>query len=110
MAESDEKRYRERLQRITGILSDIAGHAQSVSKERCPYKNKAGLCTAQFRCRNQRSPEGGGLVCGHDGKFDYRLAWETRPDTYEKTREKLRRIREEAERRRRNSNRPQDIG
>src|SRR6266508_4002549 len=104
MAESDEERYRERLQRITEILSDIAGHAQFVSKERCPYKNKAGLCTARFRCRNQRSQPGeGGLVCGHDGKFDYRLAWETRPDTYERTREKLRQIRNEAVRRRRNS-------
>lgn len=93
---SDEEQYQERLQRITGILSDIAGHAQAVSKERCPYKNKPGLCTAQFKCRNQQPVEDGGFICGHDGTFDYRLAWESRPDTYEKTREKLRKIREEA--------------
>lgn len=111
MAETDEERYRERLRRITGILSDIAGHAQSVSKERCPYKNKAGLCTAQFRCRNQRTPQvGGDLICAHDGNFDYRLAWETRPDTYERTREKLRQVRSEAEHRRRNAKGPQDTG
>jgi hypothetical protein len=68
------------------------------------------LCTAQFRCRNQQVPEGGGsLICGHDGKFDYRLAWETRPDAYDKTREKLRRIREEAERRRKSPGPLQDI-
>ena len=110
MVGSDERDYEERRQRIAEILADIAGHAQSVSKERCPYKNKAGFCTAQFRCRNQQpgpdvtSP----LICGHDGKFDYRTAWETRPDTYDKTREKLRRIREEAELRRKNSAPRQD--
>ncbi len=102
MAGSDEERILERRRRITDILADIAGHAAAVSKERCPYKNKPGECTAQFRCRSQRTAEEGGPpLCGHDGTFDYRLAWETRPDTYDKTREKLRRIREEAAQRRR---------
>jgi hypothetical protein len=102
MVASDEERYRERQQRLTEILADIAGHAHVVSKDRCPYKNKAGECTAQFRCRNQRPFDGGQnpFLCGHDGTFDYRTAWETRPETYEKTREKLKRIREEAARRR----------
>jgi hypothetical protein len=108
MVESDEERFRERRQRITEILADIAGHAQSVSTLRCPYKNKPGECTARFRCRNQRRPDtGGALLCGHDGTFDYRVAWETRPETYDRTREKLRRIREEAARRREAAN-PRD--
>ena len=112
MAESDDERYQQRLRRMTEILADIAGHAQATAKHRCPYKNKPGLCTAQFRCRNQQvSATGdGGLVCGHDGTFDYRVAWETRPDAYGKTREKLRRIREEAEKRRRDSRGPQGAG
>jgi len=101
MAESDEERFLERRQRMSEILADIAGHAKSVSTLRCPYKNKPGECTAQFRCRNQQFGEGGGRSrCGHDGTFDYRVAWETRPETYDRTREKLRRIREEAARRR----------
>jgi hypothetical protein len=111
MVGSDEERFRERRQRISEILADIAGHAQSVSVLRCPYKNKPGECTAQFRCRNQRpSATGGPLLCGHDGTFDYRVAWETRPETYDRTREKLRRIREEAARRRREADGTQGGG
>jgi hypothetical protein len=110
MVPSDEERVRERRRRISEILADIAGHAESVSKQRCPYKNKPGECTAQFHCRNQRPGEAGGpLLCGHDGTFDYRVAWETRPETYDRTREKLRRIRDEA-RRRREAGGPRDAG
>lgn len=100
---SDEKQYQERLRRIGGLLADIAGYAQEISKERCPYKNKPGLCTAQFKCRNQQPLQEGGFRCGHDGTFDYRSAWEVRPDSYEKTRDKLRKIREEAAERRKAS-------
>jgi hypothetical protein len=107
---SDEKQYQERLQRIGGLLADIAGHAQEVSKERCPYKNKPGLCTAQFKCRNQQPLPEGGFRCGHDGTFDYRSAWEVRPDSYEKTREKLRKIREDAAERRKTTAAPEGNG
>ena len=97
-----EQAIHERLRRLTDILSGIAEYAAEVSRERCPYKSKPGLCTAQFSCRNQkRDGDGGAIVCGDDGKLDYRDAWEARPDAYEKTREKLRRIREDSERARR---------
>lgn len=112
MEDSEEKRVLERRQRMTEILADIAGHAQSTARERCPYMNKPGLCTAQFKCRNQRpaDQDGGAFRCGHDGTFDYRTAWETRPDAYETTRAKLRKIREEAELRRRGGVDPKDRG
>ena len=110
MADSDEQRVQERRQRMTEILADIAGHAQATARERCPYKSKPGLCTAKFSCRNQQPAAvgGGSFICGHDGAFDYRTAWETRPDAYEITRAKLRRIREEAELRRRSERGTQD--
>ncbi len=82
MSKSEDERYDERLARLSEILADIAGHAQTVSLERCPYKSKPGLCTAKFSCRNQQ-PSGdadGTLACAHDGTFDYRLAWESRPE------------------------------
>ena len=111
MAESDEERYRKRRQLMGEILADIAGHAESVSKERCPYMNKGRECTARFRCRNQLPQEGKPRFrCGHDGTFDYRTAWEMRPDSYDKTREKLKRIREEGERRRREASGRRDAG
>ena len=112
MSKTEDERYQERLARLTDILSDIAGHAQDVSKERCPYKSKPGLCTAKFSCRNQLPAleVGGSFVCSHDGTFDYRNAWEARPDAYEKTREKLRRIREDAERARQARTEPKDGG
>ncbi len=99
MSGNEDERYQVRLDRLTDILADIAGHAQEVSKDRCPYMAVTRACTAQFRCRNQQpaADVAGGSTCGHDGTFDYRSAWESRPDSYEKTREKLRRIREEAD-------------
>ena len=98
MSKSEDERYDERLSRLGEILADIAGHAQTVSLERCPYKSKPGLCTAKFSCRNQQ-PAGtadGAYACAHDGTFDYRLAWESRPEAYDKVRAKLQRIRAEA--------------
>jgi hypothetical protein len=99
MTESVEERYDERLSRLSEILADIAGHAQDVSRARCPYKSKPGLCTAKFSCRNQQPTvdAGSSLACTHDGTFDYRLAWESRPESYDKVRAKLQRIRAEAE-------------
>ena len=103
MSKSEDERYDERLARLSEILADIAGHAQTVSLERCPYKSKPGLCTAKFSCRNQK-PVGdakSNIACTHDGTFDYRLAWDSRPESYDKVRAKLQRIRAEAEQARR---------
>lgn len=100
--------FRERIRRMTELLAGIAGHAQDSARDRCPYMNIRRLCTAEFRCRNQRpAPEGADrpFACGHAGGFDYRNAWESRPASYEETRAKLRRIREEAAARRRDPGR-----
>ncbi len=56
MTIADEEQYQQRLDLLTDILADIAGHAQAVSKERCPYMTVQRACTAKFRCRNQRPP------------------------------------------------------
>jgi hypothetical protein len=100
--EGDRAAFEARIRAMTELLSGIAGHAQAVSKDRCPYMTVGRLCTAGFRCRNQRPVEGHEHphACGHAGGFDYRLAWESRPETYEVTRERLRRIRAEASARR----------
>ena len=102
MKKIDNDAYQARLQRMVEMLSGIAHQADKVSKERCPYMNKAHLCTAMFSCKNQRPSKinADKIGCGHDGTFDYRLAWESRPETYEQTREKLKEIRSEAERKR----------
>jgi hypothetical protein len=109
MTKIDKEAYQERLRRMTEVFSEIVGHADQVSKGRCPYMNRKRLCTAAFRCRNQRPDPAGGdqPVCGHDGTFDYRLAWESRPDSYDKVREKLRRIRADAARRRASGSTPE---
>jgi len=99
----DPEAYRERIRRMTELFADIADHAKDMSRNRCPYRDRHDLCTARFRCRNQRPAPAGAEpaeACGHDGGFDYRSAWETRPDTFERTRDKLRRVREEAAQRR----------
>jgi hypothetical protein len=74
----DRQRYEECLVRLTEVLTDIASHADEVSRSRCPYKNRLDECTAPFGCRNKRRPEraGGGRICGGDDKLDYRSAWE----------------------------------
>jgi hypothetical protein len=102
MSKIDKLAYQERLRRMTEMFADIVGHADVVSKERCPYMSRARRCTAAFRCRNQRRPDGadGQPVCGHDGTFDYRLAWESRPDSYDTVRRKLRQIRADGAQRR----------
>ncbi|MHA1548373.1 MAG: 2Fe-2S iron-sulfur cluster-binding protein, partial [Alphaproteobacteria bacterium] len=68
------------------ILTGIANHAAEQANTRCPYRNKHDECTAKFSCRNQRpaDDDSGMDRCGHDGPFDYRIAWETRPQLYEK--------------------------
>lgn len=75
----DPAAVRESFERLSGIFAEMMVTVAEVSTRRCPYKDRAGHCTAKFGCRNQRRPtEPGGLrVCGGDDKLDYRSAWET---------------------------------
>lgn len=103
MSGNDPEAFRDRIRQIGEMFASIADQAREMSRDRCPYRDRLDLCTARFRCRNQRPAPAGAeraLACGHDGRFDYRSAWEMRPETYEMTRAKLRRIREEAAARR----------
>jgi uncharacterized 2Fe-2S/4Fe-4S cluster protein (DUF4445 family) len=74
----DPAEYQKRLDRLSGILEGIAGHADEQATFRCPYKNRFDQCTAHFGCRNQRKPQepGGLMLCRGDDKLDYRSAWE----------------------------------
>ena len=97
----DPEAYRQRIDRLSAIFSDIAGHAKEVSKFRCPYRDRLDRCTGKFKCQNQQpSPDGGLLSCIHDGRFDYRSAWETNPESYDRAKDKIRKIKKiSAERR-----------
>ena len=78
MQHIDPAEYQKRLDRLSGILENIAVHADEQATFRCPYKNRSDQCTAKFGCRNQRKAEkqGSPLICGGDDKLDYRFAWE----------------------------------
>ena len=98
----DEAALRERLDRIGEIFGQMVGHAEVQALTRCPYRDRRDLCTAHIRCRSQLRPEGGGPpVCTHDGTFDYRLAWDSKPGARERAKRKIRAIREDAAARRR---------
>lgn len=104
MSDSDQQAFQERLDRMAAIFSDIVSHAEESILTRCPYRNRFDLCTALFRCRNQLPvPDGDpdDLECGHDGKFDYRSAWESNPRAVRRTKERIVRIKRDAEQRRR---------
>jgi uncharacterized 2Fe-2S/4Fe-4S cluster protein (DUF4445 family) len=91
MTKRDIKKSRETLMEI---LAGIADHAAEQAFERCPYRNKQDECTAKFSCRNQR-PAADDRVrdqCGHDGPFDYRAAWESKPRLYEKAKSDIAKI------------------
>jgi hypothetical protein len=79
MRKIDKQEYQKRLDRITELFAQMIHHADELSTERCPYKNRFDQCTAKFGCRNQRQPDTPGepLVCDGDDKLDYRSAWET---------------------------------
>ena len=79
MQKIDKHEYQQRLDRITEIFSQMIQHADELSAERCPYKNRFDQCTAKFGCRNQAKPPNPGepLLCVGDDKLDYRSAWET---------------------------------
>ncbi len=98
----DPREVQKRFDRLTAILGDIATQADSQAADRCPYRDRHDLCTAKFLCRNQTqveadadpipapvSPDPPTLRCGHDGRFDYRSAWETDPAAVERARQRL---------------------
>ncbi|MBT5060088.1 MAG: hypothetical protein HOM68_26335 [Gemmatimonadetes bacterium] len=95
MAAIDPREVQKRFDRLTSILGDIASHADSQAAERCPYRDRHDQCTAKFHCRNQTPTEASDMQhCGHDGRFDYRSAWETDPAAVERARQKLKKTRE----------------
>lgn len=102
----DKEDYQKRLDRITQLFSDMVVHADAQASERCPYRNRFDECTAKIRCRNQRPPRPDGelQLCGHDGGFDYRSAWESDPDSYDKTKAKIDKIKRDASSQRDNTN------
>ena len=87
----DKEAYQKRLDRITEIFAGMVTHADAQASQRCPYRNRHDECTAKIRCRNQRPPrpEGELSMCGHDGGFDYRDAWESDPDSYDRAKAKI---------------------
>lgn len=91
MKKIDKAEYQKRLDRMTELFVDMVAHADELSLQRCPYKNRFDECTARFGCRNQRKPRPGGtlLMCASDDKLDYRSAWETDPEAYEGAKAKL---------------------
>ena len=104
MQKISQEEYQERLDRITEIFSGMIEHADEQSQSRCPYRNRHDECTAKIRCRNQRpAAQAGSLqICSHDGKFDYRDAWDSDPQSVEKARDKVSRIKKQAGERRGN--------
>ena len=99
---SDRKtELQKRLDRIGEIFGDMVGHAEVQAQTRCPYRDRHDRCTAHIRCRHQlRTEDGAPPVCTHDGRFDYRLAWDSRPGADERARKRIRTIRERAAARR----------
>jgi hypothetical protein len=79
MEKIDPREYQKRLDQITELFTGMVRHADELSRNRCPYKNRLDQCTASFGCRNKRKPAApGGLpVCAGDDKLNYRSAWET---------------------------------
>jgi hypothetical protein len=78
MQKIDPKEYQKRLDTLSEILNGIATHANELSQQRCPYKNRHNQCTASIGCRNKRKPAAEGELprCAGDDKLDYRKAWE----------------------------------
>ena len=91
MPKISQQDYQKRLDRLTEIFSDIVSHADEQATHRCPYRDARDRCTAAFSCGNQiaAAEKDQPATCGHDGTFDYSLAWETDPATRERAKTKL---------------------
>ena len=102
MAKISQEDYQQRLDRLTEIFGDIVSHADEQATHRCPYRDARDRCTAAFSCGNQipAAEKGEPATCGHDGTFDYSLAWETDPATRERAKTKLSAIKRAAAARR----------
>lgn len=102
MKKITQDEYQKRLDRITEIFSDMVEQADEQSNFRCPYRNRHDECTAKIRCRSQQSPRDGGTlqICGHNGTFDYRDAWDSNPQSVDRARQRVDRIRKQADERR----------
>ena len=98
MAKIAKEEFQKRIDRISELFAGMVTHADEQASTRCPYRNRFDQCTAKFHCRNQRPPAEaeGELMCGHDGAFDYREAWETDPESFEKAKAKIDKIKREA--------------
>ncbi len=105
MAGPSKKDYQERLDRISNIFGEIMAHAQDQIKShgRCPYRSAKDECTAKFGCANRADPADrqGVPICAHDGTLDFRDAWETRPESYAKTKEKIAKVKQQSRKARR---------
>ena len=101
MTKIDKAAYQKRLDRITEIFADMVTHADVSARHRCPYRNRFDQCTAEFKCRAQRPPKATGepAQCGHDGRFDYRSAWQSDPSSYRRAKEKIEKIKDRRGRR-----------
>ena len=102
MAKISREDYQQRLDRLSEIFADIVSHADEQASQRCPYRDVRDRCTAAFSCRNQvpAQARGAPATCGHDGAFDYRLAWETDPGAHTRAGRRLGEIRRSAAARR----------
>ena len=100
MAGPTKKDYEQRLAQISEIFADILGNAQEAiqTQGRCPYRTAQDICTAKFGCANRQRPgrEQAEPICAHDGTLDFRNAWESRPESYERTKQKVRKVRQDA--------------
>jgi uncharacterized 2Fe-2S/4Fe-4S cluster protein (DUF4445 family) len=99
-----KKDYQQRLDEISGIFADIMGGAQDQvqGQGRCPYRSAKDICTAKFGCANRERPDAKDAdpICAHDGTLDFRSAWESRPESYGKTKEKIGQVRSQAAKKR----------
>ena len=102
MPKISQQDYQKRLDRLTEIFSDIVSHADAQATQRCPYRDARDRCTAAFSCGNQVAAAAidEPASCGHDGTFDYSLAWETDPATRDRARKQLDRVKRNAAARR----------
>ena len=112
MPKISQQDYQQRLDRLTEIFADIVSHADEQATHRCPYRDARDRCTAAFSCRNQipAQTRGAPVTCGHDGTFDYSLAWETDPAARERASQRLGEIRRSAAARREGITAPTGTG